>query len=312
MTFPAGIATRYRVISDNDYSGDPDGLYQLAHALLSPTIDVVTVIGSHLARGFDDSGRTADNASEAARTIAELAGRSDVPVVAGSNDSLTSRTEPIRSAAAEAIVAHAMADNPLPLFVTCGGGLTDIASAWLMEPAIAERLTLVWIGGPEYDGLATPPPNPDPMEYNLSTDVLAAQVVFNDSDLRIWQIPRDAYRQTAVGLSEIELRVRGVGPLGDALAESLDHVNEMVRDLGWNLGETYLLGDSPLVLVTALQSNFHPDASSCRSVILPRPTITDDGSYGSPTTHEVRVFTHIDTRLMFEDMIAKLALLARS
>src|SRR5688572_22318586 len=30
---PAG--PRYRLISDNDYSGDPDGLYQLVHHLLS-------------------------------------------------------------------------------------------------------------------------------------------------------------------------------------------------------------------------------------------------------------------------------------
>ncbi len=35
---PAG--PRYRVISDNDYSGDPDGLFQLVHVLLSPSLDV--------------------------------------------------------------------------------------------------------------------------------------------------------------------------------------------------------------------------------------------------------------------------------
>ena len=34
---PAG--PRYRVISDNDYSGDPDGLFQLVHHLLSPSLE---------------------------------------------------------------------------------------------------------------------------------------------------------------------------------------------------------------------------------------------------------------------------------
>jgi purine nucleosidase len=40
---------RLRVISDNDYAGDPDGLFQLAHHVLSPSVDVRAVIGSHLA-----------------------------------------------------------------------------------------------------------------------------------------------------------------------------------------------------------------------------------------------------------------------
>lgn len=32
-------AARLGGISDNDYSGDPDGLFQLAHHLLSPSVD---------------------------------------------------------------------------------------------------------------------------------------------------------------------------------------------------------------------------------------------------------------------------------
>src|SRR3954453_1061259 len=58
---PAG--PRYRVVSDNDYSGGPDGLFQLAHLLLSPSVDVRAVIGSHLAPGdpFDPSDQTATN-----------------------------------------------------------------------------------------------------------------------------------------------------------------------------------------------------------------------------------------------------------
>ncbi|MBT0770283.1 hypothetical protein KIH74_15180 [Kineosporia sp. J2-2] len=81
-----------------------------------------------------------------------------VPVVAGSNVGLTSPTEPIVSPAAEAIVAEAMRDDTdLPLYVAADGGLTDVAGALLIEPRIAGRLTLVWIGGPEHAGAAAPP-----------------------------------------------------------------------------------------------------------------------------------------------------------
>ena len=44
-------------------------------------------------------------------------------------------------------------------------------------------MKLVWIGGPEFSGLGAPPPNAS-VEYNLSIDVKAAQVVF-DSDMAI-------------------------------------------------------------------------------------------------------------------------------
>ena len=37
---------RMRVIIDNDFAGDPDGLLQLAHHLLSPSVDIRAVIGS--------------------------------------------------------------------------------------------------------------------------------------------------------------------------------------------------------------------------------------------------------------------------
>jgi hypothetical protein len=51
------ITPRMRVIVDNDFSGDPDGLFQLAHLVLSPSVDIRAIIGSHLkvGDGFDNS-----------------------------------------------------------------------------------------------------------------------------------------------------------------------------------------------------------------------------------------------------------------
>ncbi|MET0729471.1 MAG: nucleoside hydrolase, partial [Acidimicrobiales bacterium] len=42
------IKPRVRVILDNDYAGDPDGLVELAHHLLSPGVDIRFVIGGQL------------------------------------------------------------------------------------------------------------------------------------------------------------------------------------------------------------------------------------------------------------------------
>jgi inosine-uridine nucleoside N-ribohydrolase len=175
------IARRSRVITDNDYGGDPDGLVELAQLLLSPSVDVRGVIGSRL-RGNDGFDPAPERAVAEARRVVELAGRAgDVTVHAGSTSPLSDRSTPVMSAGVEAIVSEAMRDDTeLPLYVTCGAGLTQIASAWLAEPRIGPRVTLVWIGGSEHPGHADAPPGEGPLEYNLSIDRVAAQVVFDD------------------------------------------------------------------------------------------------------------------------------------
>jgi purine nucleosidase len=302
---------RMRVISDNDYGGDPDGLVQLAHHLLSPSVDLRAVIGSHLSTDdpFDPSDRQATNAAAAARSVVDALGLTGgVEVMAGSEVGLTDASTPIRSAAAERIVAEAMReDTALPLYVVCGAGLTEIASAWLIEPRIAARLTVVWIGGAEYPGLAVPPPGSPAVEYNTNIDVVAAQVVFNDSDLPMWQVPRDAYRQTLLSDVELRRRIRPHGAIGELLFTSIDRVNRMGEQHGFSLGETYIYGDSPLVLLTALQSSFEPDPSSSDWTTRPAPHVHADGSLDfTAPGRDVRVFTRLDVRLLFDDLFLKL------
>jgi inosine-uridine nucleoside N-ribohydrolase len=278
-------------------------------------VDVRLVIGGQVA-SFDPSASptSAEDSATAARTIAQLARRPDVAVMAGANTGLERADEPHASAAPDAIVSEAMRDDTeLPLFVACGGSLTNIASAWLLEPRIAERLTLVWIGGSEYNGLATPPLGALPVEYNTGIDLVAAQVVFNASNLPMWQVPQDAYRQVLASKHELMVRMQPAGALGAHLFDALYRFVDQIEGFGVRTGEAYVLGDSPLVLFTALLTPFFPAPSSSRWVTMPRPTITDDGQYGPPasTGAPVHVVTHVDTRLLLEDLYAKLALHAR-
>ena len=163
--------------------------------------------------------------------------------------------------------------------MTCGAGLTALASAWLVEPRIGPRLTLVWIGGSEHPGHAEPPPGEGPLEYNLAIDPVAAQVVFNHSDIAIWQVPRNVYRTVMASRAELLVRMRPCGPLGRHLFDALGSVAGQAARHGIHLGETYILGDSPLVLLTALQSSFHPDPASSTYVSTPCPRILDSGAY---------------------------------
>ena len=304
------MAGRQRVIIDNDFSGDPDGLLQLVHHLLSPSVEIRALIGSHLRPGdpFDPSESSADYAWGRIHAVLTALGvDAPAPVVAGSNSPLPDMRTPLRSAAATAIVAEALADDPRPLFLCCGAGLTEVASAWLMEPRISERLTLVWIGGPEDPDLADPPPHASPVEYNLNIDVAAARVVLNESDIPVWQVPRNAYRQVLVSTAELDTLVRPQGDIGRLLADSLDQVHAMAGAHGLPLGETYIWGDSPLVLLTALQSSFEADPSSSEYRVRPCPTIAEDGTATFGGGRPIRVYTRLDTRLLLGDFFAKLA-----
>jgi len=309
------ISKRVRIISDNDYAGDPDGLFQLAHQVLSPSSDVRVILATPHVDWVDSAdGDLCAAAAQKAKECLDLCGRSDIPVVLGTNEKLVDRKTPIDSPAARAIIAEAMrTDTKLPLFVTAGAGLGAIASAWLMEPRIAEHLTLIWIGGHEHEGLTPVPPGAPDMEYNLGIDPIAGQVIFNDSNINIWQIPRDMYRYAAASRAELKNRVLNAGKLGEFLYVSLADVSVKVEQMGMSVGEVYVLGDSPLVLVSTLQTAFEPTPASSPWITKPCPNITDSGLYEeNPNGRPLRVFTALDNRLMFEDMYAKISLHARN
>lgn len=299
-----------RVIVDNDFAGDPDDLFQLAHHLLSPSVEIPLVVCSHLREGDplcpEDSAEVAERVAREVFEVMRLA--DDGQIVRGSSLPLASRTEPRPSPAVDAIIREAMRDDTdLPLYAVFGGGLTELASAWLVEPRIAERMTVIWIGGPEYDGLGWPPGGEARMEYNLAIDPIAGQVLFNDSDLVLWQVPRNMYRQCLVSDAELR-RMAARGPLGRHLDGALDAVRDMMAEHRGPSPETYAIGDQPLVLLTALQSFFQPDPSSSDYVLKPCPRLDDQGAMqprldGRP----IRVYTRLDVRLMFEDMFTKFA-----
>lgn len=307
------IEPRIRVISDNDYSGDPDGLIQLAHHLLSPSVEVRAVIGTHLREG-DSWAQNGDEVAAAVATaqkIVEMCGQAGrIPVLAGAPGPMVDEQTPQDSPGIRFIIDEAMRDDTdIPLFMVCGGSLTEIASAYLLEPRIAERLTVIWIGGHEHEGLAVAPPGAPELEYNLHEDVVAGLVLFNHSTLNLWQIPRDQYRHVLASRAELRVRMDGKGELGTYLYAALAKVANDLASSGYKAGEVYCLGDSPLVLLTALQSTFEPDPASCRYVTMKCPTLLPSGLYQEKRNgRDIRVYTFLDNRLLLEDLYAKLEL----
>lgn len=298
-----------RVIVDNDFAGDPDGLFQLAHHLLCRSVEIPLIIGSHLPPQFGGA-TSATAAVSKVRALLEVMGRTGQQrVIEGSETAILSPDCRQHSPATAAIIAEAMrTDVSTPLFYAAGGGLTDLALAWIAEPRIARRLRLVWIGGPEHPGIAVPPPGADEVEFNLSLDPAAAQLVFNRSDIEIWQVPRDAYR--AMLFPRDALSELAGNPIGRFLVSEIDAMEAKLATIpGFPplpASDVVILGDSPLVTLTGLLPPLQPDPSSSRYVTMPTPMLTEAGGYRArPDGRALRVYTAIDTELTFRDMTAK-------
>jgi hypothetical protein len=272
------LGEQCRVIVDNDWFGDPDGLVALAHHLLSPANRVVAVTSSFCSPVFGDLGPSAQHGTALAQELIELVGGpARPPVHTGSERAYADGTT---SPASSAIVAEARRDDDLPLFLVCGGPLTNVAAALEQAPDIASRLTLVWIGGARVAGAD---------EYNRDTDPRAAELVFGRSELTLWQFPLETYRRCAYSVAELEHDLAGSGRVG----RWLWHRFVALPLPDWiRLGGVWPLGDSPPVLVTALS-----DVSSPYTETRAAP----DGGVR-------RIYTDVDARLLFGDMLAKLRL----
>jgi purine nucleosidase len=195
------LAEQCRVIVDNDWAGDPDGLVALAHHLLSPSNRGVAVTSSFLNSVFGELGSTAARGAVMAEHLVDLVGGPARPPVHTGAERALGGSSP----ASAAIVAEARRDDDLPLFLVCAGPLTNVAAALEEAPDIAARLTLVWVGDAVTDGAA---------EYNRDTDPGAAEQVFARPDLDIWQFPLETYRRCAYSVAELQFDLAGSGAIG--------------------------------------------------------------------------------------------------
>lgn len=136
---------RIRVIIDSDAKNEIDDQYAIALAILSPER---FAIEGFVGANFDNERGGPDSIEKSVREIelildkAGMAGR--WPVLHGSHP-MQYRNVPSESEGVDFIIEHAMAGSPDdPLWVVGLGAATDMASAYLKEPRIVERVVAFW------------------------------------------------------------------------------------------------------------------------------------------------------------------------
>jgi inosine-uridine nucleoside N-ribohydrolase len=210
----------------------------------------------------------------------------------GSEKYLPSEQEAVDSPAARDLVELAMQYSPeKPLYVVAIGAITNIASAIIMKPEIADRVVIVWLGGHALHW-------PDTREFNMAQDVAAARVIFGCGAALV-QLPCMGVVSafTASG-PELEYWLRGKNELCNYL---VDHTTKSALKDGGLGNWTRVIWD-----VTAVA--WLLDGEYMQDYLIPSPIPQYDHHYSfDPTRHFIRYVYHIKRDLLFKALFDILA-----
>ncbi len=274
-----------RVILNTDAHNEIDDQMAIVHALLSPELKIEGIVAAHY--GTHTHSDSMERSYNEALHLLDLMGMGNrVKVLKGTSVALSDRGTPQKSEGAEFIIDCAKS-LPEPLYVAFLGPLSDMASAYLLAPEIAENVVALWIGGGWW-------PTGGP-EFNAFNDWIAVEVVFS-SRLPLVQYPRGTYRMMRVGVAEMERFVMGKGAVGDYLVSLFK---------SWRVSAPYprkwwVYGDSP-----AVGTMINPQWGYYAKLAAPR--FRDDLSYGIvSTSREFEVCVEVTAGEIFADFFGKL------
>ena len=161
------------LVLDTDAYNEIDDQFAISYALhASEKINLLALYAAPFHN--ERSTGPADGMERSYQEILKLLRLSGMerPVLRGSAAYLAGEKTPCLSDAAEDLCRRAMEYTPeRPLYVAAIGAITNVASALLMCPEIADRMVLVWLGGNALHWH-------DNLEFNIMQDVASARVVF--------------------------------------------------------------------------------------------------------------------------------------
>jgi len=289
------------VVLDSDTYNEIDDQYALVYALFSEKINVEAIYAAPfsdaLAEDVRDASTPAEGMELSYEEIHRLLDRLDISrsdfVFRGSDSYLQSPDEPVESEAIDNLVRIAQQDRPEPLFVVAIGAPTNVVSALLTEPSIAEEIVVVWLGG---DSIPWPQTN----QFNLAQDIYASQYLF-DCDVPLVHIPtRPVSEKLKTTVPELERHVKNHGEIGNFLFSRFAEYEEKYRSDKTNSTYSKEIWD-----ISAVAYLIDPDWVQTTLIHSPRITSDADRSPDS-SRHFVREAKNLDRDRVFNDFFEKL------
>lgn len=226
--------------------------------------------------------------------ILKLSGKESFgDVFRGSCEYLKDEKTPVMSDAARHLAALADEYSPEhPLYVVAIGAITNVASAFLLNPKMAENTVVVWLGGHSVETEHT-------AEYNMMQDIAAARVVFS-SGVPLVQLPcGGVVSEFRISKPELVEYLVGKNPLADYLARhTIEAADAYAKGKPW----TRVIWD-----VTAAAWLLNDGDRFMKSRIIPTLTPNYDHQYNRQSGGGLmRYVYYIERDRLMEDLIEKL------
>lgn len=209
-----GQPTR-RVILDADTGNEVDDLYAISRALIEPSWEVLALNATQWQASHWAVPESMENSHRLNQTLAEQLGKK-VPLKRGGSTRMYDWGDQAQHSAAAYEMIKQAKQTPVgqKLTVVALGALTNVASAVYIDPTIADRLEVYWLGS-SYDfeqGTLKL------TEFNCVMDVQALHLMMQSS-VEMHVMPVNVARALTFSYAETEARLRGVHPLGTLLVE---------------------------------------------------------------------------------------------
>jgi purine nucleosidase len=279
------------IVLDTDTYNEIDDQFAVVYSLLSDRVEVKAFYAAPFfnARSTGPGDGMRKSYEEIVRLLERMGRPTAGLVYHGSERYLEDVASPVHSAATDDLIARAMQPRDGPLYVVAIGAITNVASAILIEPAIIERIVVVWLGGhPQYW--------PHTREFNLHQNVLAGQVIF-DCGVPVVQIPcKNVAEHLRTTLPEMKTYVPGRGAIGDYLYQIYKeyYPDHFARSkVIWDISTIAYLTDPEWV----------------PTEVRPSPVLLDDSTWGpeDPSRHPFRVALDVNRDRVFGDLYRRLA-----
>ena len=226
LTVPSG---KVDVIIDTDAYNEIDDQFAISYLLKSDhKLNTVAIYAAPFLNDRSVSPKDGmEKSYDEILRLLKLCGE-EKEVFKGSETYLPDENTFVDSPAARDLAKRAEKYSPeKPLYVVAIGAITNIASALIMNPSIAENIVIVWLGGHALHYC-------DTAEFNMRQDVSAARVVFR-SEVPLVQLPcMGVVDKFAISKQELEYWFVGKNPLSDYLAKnSIEEAESYAKGTDW-------------------------------------------------------------------------------
>lgn len=296
LTRLAHPGRRVRMVLDTDTFNEIDDQFALVYALLSPEAMEVEAI---YAAPFSNSraATPGEGMEKSHDEILRLLSRMNVApeglVHKGVTGYVGPDKAPLTAPAVDDLIARARASSADdPLYVVAIAAISNVASALLAAPDIADRIVVVWLGAHALDW-------PHAWEFNLRQDVGGAQVLF-DSGVPLVLVPCEGVTTHLTSTpAEIDRYVEPMGDIGAFLAKRFKEYSD--DHLGWSK-EIWDMA----VIAWLINPDWAP------SVIRSTPVLTDNATWSFDDARpQMRYVRHLHRNPIFRDFFTKLDAFAK-